>query len=525
MLLRQFGAFLVASFSIIPPYGQVPDGSVRLEGAVYDAVTGVPLSDVRVAAGIEIETDGQGSFVVNVDIDAEDCGAIPNCERIVRFTAEKSGYAPLQWQAVLGEAAQVDGIVLRLQPLGGVAGRLFGSRGEPLPGVRIVPFRFTYNEAGMRQRVNFVTGRPAVSNDLGEYRIASLPPGEYFLEFIPEPIEVRGMFLIPLYYPGALEHGRAEPIHISPSETTRVRDIALFAAPAHSLTLHIEDQTEEGTTGALVGLSVYRQGSTRVPFATRRIVMNSRVVAAELRLPAGQYDVVAAMAKQISGMASVRIDTASTEARVPLRTLSMATLTGRALTDERSGQRPVSGVRLGLFPMEPERLSILDPQDPVIVISQEDGSFPETRLRSGLYRARLLGTPSDKYVEGVFSDGGEVGTTLIFEPGAGKDLAVTLAQAPTSIQGTVADENGNAAKAIVSFIPEAMANPINLRIVQTDPAGRFRVEVAPGRYHVYAWSNIEGAPYYDADFLKQFVGTVVIAEPDSSILLNLEVLQ
>jgi hypothetical protein len=492
---------------------------VRVEGTVYDAATSAPLGGVGLAG---IETDAQGRFAV--DVDAGVCSGVPDCDRTILLTAEKTGYAPLQWQATVREAANLDDVVLRLVPLGGVAGRLFGPRGEQLPGVRIIPFRFAYSDAGVLQRLNFTTARPIVSNDLGEYRIGSLPPGDYFVEFMPEPIEMQGMFLMPLYYPGDTDRGRTEPISISSGETTRVRDVVFFAVPARTLRLHLENQTGESLAGN-VALSILRSGTTRIPFATRRVLLSGDVATTELRLPPGGYDVIATASNRSSGMATVRLDAVSTETRISLRSLVPATFAGSVVADEPARQRPVSGVQLGFIAMYSDRLAILDPPEPIIITSQQDGSFSETRLPSGQYRLRLLGVPSGAYIARVLADGREVGTTITFEPGSTVDLTVVLADSPASIEGIVRDETGNGATAIVVLIPEATENAVNLRTVETDALGRFNLEVAPGSYRAYAWSSIDGAPYYDPAFLNQFVSRELIAEPGSGVSFALEVLR
>src|SRR5262249_53467291 len=72
-------------------------------------------------------------------------------------------------------------IVLQLMPAGTISGRVFDRDGEPMANVTVEALKYVYQEG---QRVMNVV-QTARTNDLGEYRLFWLPPGQYFVSATP----------------------------------------------------------------------------------------------------------------------------------------------------------------------------------------------------------------------------------------------------------------------------------------------------------------------------------------------------
>lgn len=107
------------------------------------------------------------------------------------------------------------GILLRMQPVGVVQGKIVDEEGDPMPGVSVIAMSPT-------TRNGFAN---ATTNDLGEYRLAGLPRGEYLIlaqstqELVVAGAKVdEARVYAPTYYPGTMDHSQASRIQVHPGD-------------------------------------------------------------------------------------------------------------------------------------------------------------------------------------------------------------------------------------------------------------------------------------------------------------------
>jgi hypothetical protein len=65
------------------------------------------------------------------------------------------------------------------------------------------------------------------------------------------------------------------------------------------------------------------------------------------------------------------------------------------------------------------------------------------------------------------------------------------------------------ADAVVVLVPDPPLRSAGLRYrtAISDVNGKFELRgIAPGSYHLFAWTELEGAAYRNADFMKDFEG-------------------
>ena len=84
-------------------------------------------------------------------------------------------------------------------------------------------------------------------------------------------------------------------------------------------------------------------------------------------------------------------------------------------------------------------------------------------------------------------------------------LIITLKSSPAEIAGIVQDRDGNRAPgALITLVPDAQPSPERLyRRFWADQNGQFRLkDLAPGKYHVYAWEDLEDRAEFNSSVLE-----------------------
>jgi hypothetical protein len=117
-----------------------------------------------------------------------------------RLSATRGGYVRMEYGArspnrpglpiTLSPGQRLTDVILQLMPAGTITGRVFDRDGEPLANVNVEALKYSYQEG---QRVMNVV-QTARTNDLGEYRLFWLQPGQYFVSATP-PDGQRGAVL------------------------------------------------------------------------------------------------------------------------------------------------------------------------------------------------------------------------------------------------------------------------------------------------------------------------------------------
>jgi hypothetical protein len=117
-----------------------------------------------------------------------------------RLTATRNGYVRMEYGArspnrpglpiTLSPGQKLTNVALQLVAAGTITGRVFDRDGEPQANVNVEALKYSYQEG---QRVLNVV-QTARTNDLGEYRLFWLQPGQYFVSATP-PAGQRGALL------------------------------------------------------------------------------------------------------------------------------------------------------------------------------------------------------------------------------------------------------------------------------------------------------------------------------------------
>ena len=149
-----------------------------------DAVSGKPVKDVTLLLALTTGTatpsrgksDEEGRFAFK-DLEAGGYVLIADHPRFARQTYGSRNGLLGGTILTLSTGQDMRTLAFKLQPNAVASGRVLDEDGEPMPDVMVAALKGMY-QRGRRQ---FMPLGSAMTNDLGEYRIANLAAGRYLL--------------------------------------------------------------------------------------------------------------------------------------------------------------------------------------------------------------------------------------------------------------------------------------------------------------------------------------------------------
>jgi len=192
---------------------QVRNPNARASGTVLEDGTNVPIAGARVVfafrgrSRLQTVTDQSGRYFF------EELEPGP-----YRLTVEKTGYVPLNpasvptFWVVAGQS--VDVAAVSLQKGAVVTGRILDALGEPMIDISV---RAVKPGAAIDRM-----GEASRTNDLGEFRVFGLAPGQYIVAASPRPFGSDALsrtMVSSTFYPGTPDPSAAQVITVSAGET------------------------------------------------------------------------------------------------------------------------------------------------------------------------------------------------------------------------------------------------------------------------------------------------------------------
>ena len=251
-------------------------GSGRIRGRVLSE-TGAPVRRAQVRlSGTDVgartaTTDGDGRF---------EFGDLPDGR--FSLSASKAGYVTAQYGQArplepgkpieLAAKQALDKADLVLPRGSAITGRIVDEVGEPVAEAVVTALRQEWS-GGRKRLVN--AGRIAQTNDLGQFRMYGLPPGEYYVSASLRNMDGMMMDLMGAagpgappraaapasgyaasYYPGTASSAEAQKITVAPGQETQGIDFPLTQvrlARVTGIVLNSEGKPVEGTMVTLGG--------------------------------------------------------------------------------------------------------------------------------------------------------------------------------------------------------------------------------------------------------------------------------
>jgi len=536
LMTRSLLLVLLLSGALVRAQNTAPAaGASSLSGIVVSEPGDQPLKKVLVQVVAEDQKQG-GNYTALTDSDGRF-----HIESVVpgryRAYAERTGFVGVNERGMRSEtnviavqsSRPVDDIFFRMLPTAVVSGRITDEDGDPISGVRVLALR---KIPGKTKRENMAT---ETTNDLGEYRLAGLFPGQYWIAAIPAPDfrdyekqtdkippaedhaddhparDSNDTRYLTTYYPGtydaaqasavALKAGDQMPVNLTllPARTYRVRGIVTGLAPGQRPSVELVSRLGDSIHAA----EVDPDGR----FEVRGIGPGSYL----LRVADGNNQQALTARQEISVVAS------------DVEGLRLAPQPSFKLSGHlRVDGRPSTDLTQFVANLRPAEL----PDDPGLLMSQEFfganapvdrfGNFEWKDVNPGNYVVRLYGgdTLNDFFLESIKLAGRDVETG--FAASGPLTLDAVVSANGGTIDGAVLDmqkmdmqknDGGHfpVSNATVVAVPEEKFRklPDRFESAQTDQHGRFAIRgLAPGRYTLFAWQDVEDNVYRDPDFLK-----------------------
>lgn len=240
-----------------------------------------------------------------------------------RVSADRNGYAPLDamnrpaLQIAAGHSLAFD---VQLQKGAAITGKVMDPSGEPLTDARVMVLRrIPMPAAGGRglppmPRLIPAGGSGAQTNDLGEFRVSGLAPGEYFVAVSPRSntifgtaysspardLKIARTTLPTTYYPGTSDQAAAQPIAVAAGAEVGNIFITMQSVPAFRVSGVVVDEDGKPIDGAMVMLmGDPRSGGMMGPLGNSVSQPNGRFDIDSV--PAGNYRINASVMMRMNG--------------------------------------------------------------------------------------------------------------------------------------------------------------------------------------------------------------------------------
>jgi hypothetical protein len=385
-----------------------------------------------------------------------------------------------------------------------VLGKVADEQGDPVMnaqvsvlGTRVAGGRRTFQMTAATQ-----------TNDLGEFRIASLPAGRFIFCARGVPANGNDVAEGETCYPGPVEGGAASAMELPAGRETRV-DFTVRQVPA----VRVRGTVTGMPKNQGAGITLQQRGPSRGPVNVRPANIT----------PDGHFEIRGVMPGSYILFSDYWEGSSRLTARVPVE-VAAADVEGIAVHLE-----PGASID-GTIRVESTTGKTLSNQswplnlrssDPSIGGGQPEwgkdrNTFTIPATAPGSYH--LEGSPPPPfYLKSAMLGGRDMTREEVpIGPAAGQ-IEVVISDDSGAVEGVVEDS----ARATIMVIQEGRS-PRNLT---TGPDGHFRIaNLAPGDYRIYAWDDITQVEYADAEWMKRQGGRgqSVTVSPGQTASLKLE---
>jgi len=507
-----------------------------LYGRVTDAVTGKPVRMARLRLALDSRTE-RVEYRARTDDDGRYRVDDVRAGRYF-ITATKPRYVTLQYgqrlpaavgrpvEVTAGAAQQAD---IALPRASAIVGRVTDEFGEPVERAVVTPMRVGYANG----RRSFVpAGAGASTDDAGEYRIAGMPPGSYYI-VVAERSSGFGsdgeadVGFMPTMYPAATKAEDARPLTLAPPQDATGIDISL--SPGRTAVVAGVVTTSRGQPAAKVrlNLSVVDQpfglGGETVTSADGRFSY-PRVLPGRYELHVRKTGYSDRPGEEPEGAVVPIVVAGEDLTDLEIKLTRGGRLTGTVIPPDGSTATP-KDVSLVALPIGDTAVTGVGfGQEPL----KDDWTFEWAFLVAPRV-VRTMRTPPGWYVSAVIRGAEDVTDTptLFREP---DEVRIVVAADSAQIAGTASGSDGRPSDdyTVVLFPEDSAKWNVWSRFIHTarpDQKGEFRLTAPPGDYLIAAVGTVEPLQWFNVEFLQRLkrVASPLVLQPNARATLPLKV--
>ncbi len=497
-----------------------PEDLCALAGAVTAAGSKEPLKKARLMLMSANPGPGMQPYVTTTDATGRYAmkGIEPGRYRLSVFRA---GYGRMEYGAkrpirrgttlTLNKGQQIANLDFALIRHSVIAGRVVDEDDEPVLRAFVEALQYSWIE-GRRQL------RPLgmhTTDDRGQFRIAELPPGKYFVRATLQnewgggfardlsAVEAPDESYTPTYFPGTTDSASAAVVETGLGTEMMGIDLRLLKTP----TVRIKGKIVPASpaAGRRANVMLISRSASFGP-------MDRRYVQQDLR---GNFEIRGVAPGSYILMADSYDGTDRRSARLPLdvgkSSIDSVVLTLAAGGELRGSARLEDGSALDV---QNVRIMLRSRENPFYGMAgggtlKDDRSFVLQNVVADVYNVVLYGLPRGHYLKSAqYGQEDALARGLDLTQGAAGSLEIVISPNGATVEGVVMNDRKQPASGVAVVIAPQTAQPGRqdlYRVISSDQTGRYSFEgVPPGKYHLFAFEDLEEGASQDPAFLKEF---------------------
>jgi protocatechuate 3,4-dioxygenase beta subunit len=529
VLLSIVGAAQTPPPPLPPGFGQPPrdtsaqTGTAIVRGRVFDGATGQPLRKAQVRAqSPDLRDSRLATTDANGAYEFKDLAA-----GRYNLSASKGSYVGLSYGQTrsfepgkpleVRNAQLLDKIDFSLPRGAVITGRVVDEFGEPVADVQVAAMRYQYVQ-GQRRLVT--GGRNSTTNDIGEFRLFALPPGQYVISatyrpaaliLLPNEISSDRSGYAPTYYPGTANAAEAQRLTVAVGQ--RLSDLNIALSPTKLARISGTAVDSDGKPFAN-GLVLMTQRNNGLPSIGTSGQLRPDGTFSIANVAPGDYSLRIAGTASAGGAAStdfLQADlsvTGEDVSDVHIVGVKSPRVTGRIVAPSGQANTNFAAMQLLALPVEPQGITIGGPAK-----VHEDGSFEmnATPVKSTIRLANTTGSSTSARVKSVRLNGIDVTDTGVeFRPNEDVNgVEIELTNQLNSLSGTVTDTRGKAVTdyTVITFARDRERWGATSRFLNSgrpDQEGKYKLTyLPPGDYYAVAVDYVEQGAQTDPEFLER----------------------
>jgi carboxypeptidase family protein len=483
-------------------------GTASIRGRVILAGTNQPLArvDVRAAGPAlktprAVKTDADGRY----EIDGLPAGRYVVSAVKTNFVTASFGQRRPAGPGTpfdLADRQIADKVDFALSRAGVIAGRILDEFADPVAEVQVTTMRYGYVNG--ERRLTPAPGR-GVTNDIGEFRVFGLPPGDYVVaatlrNFTSVDSDDRTGYA-PTYYPGTGNVSQAQRVTIAPGQT--VSGIAMTLMPVRTSRISgiALDSSGKPLTNGFVTANAHI-GMAGMGGNGGAIRPDGRFTIAGVT--PGDYVLRAGVPGGESAVLPITVGDSDVN-DVQLMVAPLSTLSGRVVFDSQDNVPKGSTIRISAQRPDP----MLGVGVPIAGPAQDDFTFA-IKVAPGHAVIRGSQPRSDWRFKRVTVNGEDVSDTGVDIPvnGAVSNIVIEFTNRLNEISGTVAAAAADPAVDawVVIFAQDPRRwTPPSRYVVPTRPDrdNHFRARLMAGDYYAIVLDDVEPGEWTDPEYLAR----------------------